>query len=158
MFETLIIFGANYLVVVPALALLAYWFVLPREKKKELALLAIIALPLGYVLARIAGLFYFHPQPFVEWDTPPLIPHEVDNAFPSDHVALAGALATIAFSYNQWLGVGLWFVAFGIGCARIGAGLHYPGDIIVGAVLGAVAVFAAARAIYLWNSVDKREK
>ena len=144
MSEALIIIGAKYLIAVSALALLAYWFVLPREKKKELAVLAAIALPLAYALARIAGLLYSHSQPFVEWGVEPLVPHEVDNAFPSDHMALAAAIATIAFFYNRWLGAGLGVVGLSIGLARMFAGLHYPVDVVVGVALGVAAACSVA--------------
>lgn len=150
MFEALIIVGAKYLIALPVLALLAYWFVLSQEKRSELALLAVIALPLAYLIARIAGLFYFHLQPFVLENFEPLVPHAADNAFPSDHVAFAGALATLAFFYNRWLGATLGLVALCIGLTRILAGLHYPADIILGAVFGIVAALIATQALALW--------
>jgi membrane-associated phospholipid phosphatase len=85
------------------------------------------------------GLFYFHEQPFAVYGFEPLWPHAVDNSFPSDHVALGGALATAVLFLNRPLGLFLWLLVLAIGLLRVIAGLHYPVDIVGGAVAGILA-------------------
>ena len=143
MTEILIITGAKYLVALPVVVLAIYFFFIPAAQRKRFVFLVALSLLLAYIFARIAGLFYQHIQPFALEGFEPLIPHAVDNAFPSDHVVLTGALATVAFLYSRWLGVGLWALALGIGLARVWAGLHYPVDILAGAVLSVIAVSLA---------------
>ena len=140
MLDLFIIVGAKYLVAVPVAGLgLCFWLATPEERR-DLALLAAVSLPAAYALARLAGLLYAHPQPFVEWGTEPLIPHEIDNAFPSDHVLLAGTLgAVIALLARRFRAFGgaLFCVAALIGLARVAAGLHSWADVAVSLALAA---------------------
>ena len=143
--DTLIIFCAKYMLFVMAIAMAAYWLLSPRANKIELALAALLALPLAYGLSRLAGMLFSHAQPFSVYGYEPLIPHEVDNSFPSDHSAAAGVLAGLASLYNRGLGILMWVLAVAVGAGRVLSGLHYPVDAVVGLVLGG---FCAAFAYY----------
>ena len=59
---------------------------------------------------------------------------------PSDHAtaAFAIAFAVGVFLHRRW-GAALTVVAVVIGMARVWVGLHYPGDILAGAVIAALA-------------------
>lgn len=144
----LIIFGAKYLV---ALVMLcgAVTLTFAGEQRRRLTYIIAIALPLCYVLARLAGLFYAHNQPFAVGGFEPLIPHAVDNSFPSDHVALAGVFSSIAFLGNPRVGLVLWALTLVVGLSRMLAGLHYGADVLVAAVLALFAVFVAHKVV-LW--------
>ena len=146
MHDFLIVFCGKYLIYIAALALAAYWLLTPRPIKIELALTALIALPLAYALARVAGQFFSHQQPFATEGFAPLIPHAVDNAFPSDHATAMAVLSEIGFAYNRWLGAVLALLAIAVGFARVLAGLHYPIDIVAGYAIG---IASAALAYYL---------
>ena len=59
-----------------------------------------------------------------------------DGAFPSEHAAIAFALSVTIFMHNKKVG---WFYlisAIVIGVARVLANVHYPVDIVGGALLG----------------------
>ena len=147
--DTLIIFGAKYLIAGTAAVVAAYMSFLPREQKIRLGLIVLAALPLAWVLARIAGMFFSHQQPFATEGFEPLIPHEVGNSFPSDHSAFAMALAAAAWFFNRYLGAALALAALVVGASRILAGLHYPVDVLAGLLVGAAAA-GAARLIILY--------
>jgi undecaprenyl-diphosphatase len=68
------------------------------------------------------------------------------SSFPSDHAALAFALATGIFIVNRALG-GLSFLLalLSDGLARIYAGFHFPSDVAAGALLGVAASWAVIR-------------
>lgn len=71
--------------------------------------------------------------PYGEW------PSALANwsSFPSDHAIIFYALATAIWARQRWIGAlaFIWITAF---CAftRIYTGMHYPGDILVGAIVG----------------------
>lgn len=150
--DPLIVFCAKYLLFAIALALGVYWLMSPRARKIELALTALVALPLAYALSRLAGLLLSHPQPFFVEGYEPLIAHEVDNSFPSDHSAAAGALAGLAGFYNRILGVLLWILAVAVAAGRMLAGLHYPVDVVAGLMLGGLCALASVWAVHLYFS------
>ncbi len=96
--------------------------------------------------------FYNHPRPFDVLGFAPLI-SESGSSFPSAHAALFFALAMVVFYRNRkW---GIWFLiwAFVNGIARIYVGVHWPLDILGGAVIGIIS------AIFIhWLLRDSREK
>ena len=61
------------------------------------------------------------------------------TSFPSGHSAAAFAFATAISRDSPWLGVGLQFLAGGVAYSRVHTGVHYPGDTIAGALIGASA-------------------
>lgn len=141
----LIIFGAKYLVA-PVVVAAAIVLACVKERRRRLLWTLAIALPLGYALARLAGLFFQHHQPFAVEGFAPLIPHDIDNTFPSDHTLIAGVFASVAFLADRRAGLVLWACALLVGLARMLAGLHYGVDVLAAAILALVAVFAAYRA------------
>ncbi|WP_030807111.1 bifunctional phosphatase PAP2/diacylglycerol kinase family protein [Streptomyces sp. NRRL S-337] len=64
------------------------------------------------------------------------------SSFPSGHAASAAAFATGVFFENKWWGLALAPVAVSVAFSRIYTGVHYPGDVLAGAALGAGAAFA----------------
>ena len=136
--NSLIIFGAKYLFVLNILVVLIYFFTLSKNKKREFFLLALIALPAIYIIAKLSGLFFYDPRPFVSDNIIPLINHAPDNGFPSDHTLISTALAMLVFFYNKKLGVFLGIIAILVGISRILSGVHHPVDIIGGIVISIV--------------------
>jgi undecaprenyl-diphosphatase len=93
-----------------------------------------IILARGIIVTAI-HFFYYHARPFVVYNFAPLI-NESGSSFPSAHAAWFFALAmTVWYADRRW---GWWFFALAtlMGIARIYAGVHFPIDIIGGAVIG----------------------
>ena len=61
------------------------------------------------------------------------------TSFPSGHSASAFAFATAISRDSPWLAIGIQFVAGAVAYSRVHTGVHYPGDTIVGALIGAGA-------------------
>lgn len=152
MVDTLIVFLGTYLIFVMIVATAVYGFSSPKVRWLEYGASILGALALGYILARVGGLFFYHEQPYHVLDYTPLIAHEIDNAFPSDHAVVAGVLAGIASLYNRGFGLLMWLLALGVAAGRMLAGIHYPADVIAGLILGGVCAAAAHTLVHLYFS------
>jgi membrane-associated phospholipid phosphatase len=86
-------------------------------------------------------------------------PERVDNPWPARHVAMPAstsfpsghAASAFAFAYAvgrnlPGLGVPVRLLAAGVAYSRVHTGVHYPGDVVIGSVVGAgtAAMVAAA--------------
>lgn len=67
--------------------------------------------------------------------------NETNPSMPSGHAAGAAALAMcITLLVRKWWTIAVWLLALIIGLSRIYFGVHWPSDVIVGWIVGAVAV------------------
>ncbi len=60
------------------------------------------------------------------------------RSFPSGHTAAAVAFATGVAHVIPAAGLPLHTLAVAVGYSRVHTGVHYPGDVLAGALLGAV--------------------
>ena len=100
-------------------------------------LLGVVA-GVGALLLNLAvGHLYYRARPFLVLDVRPLLPEAVDSSLFSDHLAVAGAAAAslvVARRTFGWVALGLGVL---LAVGRIGAGVPYPSDCVVGAAVGA---------------------
>jgi undecaprenyl-diphosphatase len=61
------------------------------------------------------------------------------GSFPSSHTAVAIGIATALSFYNVPLGVAAFLMAMTVAFGRVAAGMHYPTDVLGGAVVGVLA-------------------
>ena len=67
------------------------------------------------------------------------------TSFPSGHTASAFAFATAVGQRIPGLWIPLRGLALLVGYSRIHTGVHYPGDVVAGAMVGSTCGFAVAR-------------
>ena len=84
----------------------------------------------------------FHrPRPYETGITP--YGNETSLSFPSGHTSLAFATATaLSLKYPKWYVIAptyLW--ACSVGYSRMNLGMHYPSDVLAGAILGAGSAY-----------------
>lgn len=103
---------------------------------------ALAAAGLGLLLSQVIGHIWDRVRPFAAHpsETVLLAPPSPNPSFPSDHATAAFAIAFAVFFISRRAGIGFLAVALLIALTRIFLGLHYPGDVAAGAVIG----FAAA--------------
>ena len=58
------------------------------------------------------------------------------TSFPSGHAASGFAFAAAIGRDQPWLGLALRFLAASVAYSRVHTGVHYPGDVVVGALIG----------------------
>jgi membrane-associated phospholipid phosphatase len=70
-----------------------------------------------------------------------------DYSFPSDHAVMAGAVTGGIFLANRRLGLVTGVAALVMAFARVYVGAHWPGDVEVGLILGAVVTIGGFMAL-----------
>ena len=141
--DGLIITFAEYVPYAMAIAVTILLFRIQDWKERFRALASVslsLILSRGIITELIRAL-YSRPRPFVALEIEPLINHSLTPAFPSGHAAAFFALAIAVFLINRKLGI--WLIAGSVlmGIARVAAGVHWPLDIVAGAL---VALFSVA--------------
>ena len=97
------------------------------------------------------------PRPFTQLSgLNVLIPKPSDFSFPSGHTASSFAAAGAFFYYNnkKW-GIFALILASFIGFSRLYLGVHYPSDVLFGALLGMLISFTVSKAIIYYQSHHK---
>lgn len=152
---TWLIFVMVALAVVPGRAVFrpGAWIVLAR-----IGASLFLALCIGQAVAHLNH----EPRPFQTHVVHQLIPHAAGVSMPSDHATAAFALAFAVgvFLSRRW-GIVLTVLATVIGFARIWDGVHYPGDVFAGALIGAAAVaivVAGERLLRHWTGHAQRDR
>ncbi len=144
-----IIFCAKFLFLAASL-LVAVVFVRVAPKQRRILLVrALVVLVLSVALAKGGGALYKDPRPFVIRHVTPIIPHEPDNGFPSDHALLIFACAFLLLPFSLRAGLVTTLIAVVVGVARVACLLHTPADIVASGVFAAVANVVAWRLVGL---------
>ena len=142
------IFGAEYLIYLAIVGAMVFFVMQPPEKKKELLVFTLITLPLIYLTAFLLSKLYYNPRPFVIKNFIPLVPHQPDNGFPSDHTLLAAAIAVLIYFKNKHWGIDFFIVAALIGISRMYVGVHHGLDIVASLLIATAIGFISYRFIY----------
>jgi len=109
---------------------------------------ALLSAAIALFVAQVIGHVWFRQRPFTSH------PHEVvlllarspDPSFPSDHACAAFAIAfAVVLATRSKVGVVFVVVAIAVGLSRILAGVHYPGDIGAGLVIGFLSAVVVTR-------------
>ncbi|OGM26589.1 hypothetical protein A3D00_03705 [Candidatus Woesebacteria bacterium RIFCSPHIGHO2_02_FULL_38_9] len=139
--KILIIFLASILIWLMYIGLVFLWVVDGRVRK-ETALHAFISSVIAWIFSQMIKTLIPTPRPFVlNGRITETLTVFRDGAFPSGHAALAFALATTIWLHNKKLGILYLIGALVIGAARVLGNVHYPIDIVGGAVIGIVIAF-----------------
>jgi len=135
--DTLGIYLAEYFEYVVVFCLLL--FLLKLKKYWKMVFQAIISAVLArFVIVELIRWLWPRPRPFVENNVNSLLIHNT-AAFPSGHAAFFFALSTIVYFYNKKIGILFFLASFLICLARVFTGIHWPLDILAGAVIGVLS-------------------
>lgn len=133
------VFLAEYMVYFLCLIIIIYWFTQSR-KNKMMIIQAMVAFVIAEIIGKLAGKFHLNYQPFaVLPDVNKLVDHAVDNSFPSDHTILFFSICFSFWLVHKKTGSLLLTLAFCVAISRIWVGVHYPFDVITGALIGIIS-------------------
>lgn len=105
--------------------------------RRRSALRMFAATALVYLASEALGTVWQRRRPFARLtQVEPLVAHTTGRSFPSRHVASGLAMAVIGGRVHPRLGLAMALVAGGLGLSRVASGLHYPSDVLVGALVG----------------------
>lgn len=115
---------------------------------KVACLSGLAAAGLGLALSQAISHVWVRERPFDAHPTETflLATPSAEPAFPSDHAVAAFAIAfsVLLVGGRRRMALGLLFLtaAFAVGITRVFVGLHYPGDVAGGAVVGLISALA----------------
>lgn len=101
------------------------------------------------------------PRPFITYpdDITPYM-HLESASFPSGHASFAFATATsLSISFPKWYVIAPAYTwACAVGYSRMNLGVHYPSDILAGAVLGAGSAWVSWKVNqWFWKKKDNKK-
>ena len=152
-----------------------------RDLKKNLA--TIIGLVSAGILSRLVFVNLLHalwqrPRPFVFNQVNLLVAVEnkdifgtpfAFSSFPSGHAAFYFAISTVVFLYSKkvypasnqklWCGAGFVFLvaSFLISISRVFVGVHWPSDILVGAIIGVFSGWVTVYCLRKFSLIEKKK-
>ena len=153
--------GADDHIIPIVLTLLVLFLVLlarnhrQREAAYTCVLCALLAVILSMAILFALNAAFFRPRPFTTQPAILLLYHNTDSAFPSNAATLAFVLAFVVVLYNRKAGALMLSLAACLGLSRIIVGVHYPLDIIGGALLGLSSALLARAAEPLYRPLAR---
>ncbi len=132
-----------------ALMLAGLWFMgdtaEARRAHQRAILIALLGLVLTNALIRILQIYYFRPRPFATETVHLLFYRPSVSSFPSVPVATLFCYVTGIWKADRKWGLIMLILAMAFGLSRIIAGVHYPLDIVGGALWGIICTLLAGR-------------
>ncbi|TDT95861.1 undecaprenyl-diphosphatase [Streptomyces sp. 846.5] len=142
--DDLVSFYATYGLGLFALMMIWCWW-RARGSRDAVAMAMALAVPVAvvvaYVVNDIVKSVFSEARPCHVITSPATVqpcPGVSDWAFPSNHSAIAAAAAAAVWLISRRLGIIAALAALVMGFSRIWVGAHYPHDVLVGLVVGAV--------------------
>ncbi|MFA7157630.1 MAG: phosphatase PAP2 family protein [Bacilli bacterium] len=144
-FDWLVLFFAQYFQYVLVLVLV-FLFFKDREKNQRMIVVGFLAALFSrFIVKPIILLFFSRPRPFIllEESNRLLTTFNFENfqSFPSGHALFLFSLSTVILFFNKRLGIFFLTSSFIIVLARVFAGVHWPSDVLVGGLIGALIGF-----------------
>lgn len=135
---------------------LAFLLFKPTRKAGALALCAMI---LGLIVTNLTiKPLISRPRPWLDWPIIPLVTENDPNSFPSGHTcaAFAAAMVWVRTLPRKAGRIGAAAAAVLMGLSRLYVGVHYPSDVLAGALIGSLCAWAAWRGYCAWEERKNR--
>lgn len=134
---------------VVSLVAAALWFAGAADAERTRNQRAVVFIALGILfsqaLIKDLSFVFFRPRPFATETVKLLFYRPSVSSFPSIPIAVAFCFATGAWYANPRVAKWLFLLGTLYAISRVYAGVHYPSDVIGGALLGAGMVYIVTR-------------
>lgn len=141
--DMLIVFCADYLAYILGLAFFGYLYLTKRlwKEKVEIFWAAVVTAFLARGVITEAIRFVYHrARPFAALNFVPLV-QDSASSFPSGHSTFFYGLSMVVYFYDKRWGTWFFIATVIVTFARVAAGVHYPSDIVGGAIIGIVSAY-----------------
>ena len=108
--------------------------------------MALITMGLSSLVVHVSNMIYFRPRPLVNHDVNLLFYQPTDSSFPSNAMAVTFSIAISIWVINKKVGTILILFTSLYGLTRIYVGVHYPLDILMGALISIIVTFLVFKA------------
>lgn len=130
------IFLACYFEYIVLCCLLLFLFERTLKRWKVVVSSLLSAVFARFVIVSLIRWFLPRARPFIENSVNLLLEHSGEPSFPSGHAAFYFAISTVVYYHNKIAGVFFFLATIYICVARIFVGIHWPSDILAGALVG----------------------
>ncbi len=154
--DGVIVFFASYLAFILPVILLGLVILSQYPKREKWKMLAVIGMSsvVALGITECIRFFFPRPRPFLALSNVHTLFTDMAASFPSAHSTFFFAMSAAVYLYNKKWGIGFFIAIILITIGRVAAGVHYPSDILGGAVLGvAVAYLAFHAARRFWPEI-----
>lgn len=123
-----------------ALIMLVLWFApggpVKRARYQRAFFRTALTVFMSNVALKIFNLLYFRPRPFTTLDVTRCFYKPTDSSLPSNPATVGFAMATAVYLHHRQAGLAMYGLATLFALSRVYCGVHYPLDVITGALLG----------------------
>jgi len=146
--DGVVVFFASYLAYILVAIFLIFLFLSQYSLREKLEIFLVTAA--AGIIARggvteLIRFFYHRPRPFSELPGIHQLLTDPAWSFPSGHATFFFAVATVVYLYHRKWGMFFFVAAALITIGRVVAGVHYPSDVLAGALIGGAVGYATFR-------------
>lgn len=128
-----------------------------RPAWRHMALQIVLTMAVVWLIARGIHETWPQPRPFVLGLGHQWVEHSPSPSFPSRHASIGMAFGIMALlaAPRRWVGVVCLVAALLIGWSRVALGVHFPLDIIAGALIAAMTAAGVHLAWRRWSRPER---
>lgn len=125
-----------------------------KKKTRKCGILIMISMVIGLILGNgiLKNLIQRQRPCWIDTSILLLIPNPTDYSFPSGHTIASFEAATMILLHNKKWGIPAMILAILISFSRMYLFVHFPTDILAGAILG---ILIAVSVYYGFSKIDK---
>lgn len=130
-----------------------------HKSTRRAGFLALCAMALGLLATNITiKPLISRPRPWLDWPIVPLVTEKDPDSFPSGHTcaAFAAGMTWLRVLPRKWEGIAAVIAAVCMGLSRLYVGVHYPTDVLAGAIVGSLCAWVVWKAYMIYR--DRKDR